>query len=250
MAAVPSGAAATAGERGVSLSACVLQRWRHSMGSHCRSHDCLPKYCLCGSSLRTSDTGSPNTHYLGRVRSPRTIGPGKPGPAVARKTNRQDQRWQLNKCGSSSTSVLPEPAHFHVNAARNKLPFGAPSGHPVRPFGCPLQKPTCAAQKVMSALPSKADICGATRDIRFVPKAVRSLPIRSGFDPSPLEFTVSAQARDAWDQISTVVSKIAWQLRRPEHRAPCFCNGDAPTQSVSCQFQYPDQAVLEQRPNL
>ena len=67
---------------------------------------------------------------------------------------------------------------------------------------------------------------------------------------SVLEFTVSAQARDAWDQISTVGSKIAWQLRRPEHRAPCYCNGDAPTQSVSCQFQYPDQAVLAQRPNL
>jgi len=47
-----SGAAATAGERGVSLSACVLQRWRHSTGSHCRSHDCLPKYCLCGAGHR------------------------------------------------------------------------------------------------------------------------------------------------------------------------------------------------------
>ena len=33
------------------------------------------------------------------------------------------------------------------------------------------QKQTCAAQKVMSALPPKADMCGATRDVRFVPKA-------------------------------------------------------------------------------
>ena len=33
------------------------------------------------------------------------------------------------------------------------------------------QKQTCAGQKVMSALPPKADICGATRDVRFVPKA-------------------------------------------------------------------------------
>jgi len=31
------------------------------------------------------------------------------------------------------------------------------------------QKQTCAAQKVMSALPPKADMCGATRDVRFVP---------------------------------------------------------------------------------
>ena len=33
------------------------------------------------------------------------------------------------------------------------------------------QKQTCAAQKVMSALPPKADMCGATRDVRFVPIA-------------------------------------------------------------------------------
>ena len=33
------------------------------------------------------------------------------------------------------------------------------------------QKPACAVQKGMSALPSKADMCGATRDVRFVPKA-------------------------------------------------------------------------------
>jgi hypothetical protein len=32
-------------------------------------------------------------------------------------------------------------------------------------------KRTYAAQKVMSALPPKADICGATRDVRFVPIA-------------------------------------------------------------------------------
>ena len=33
------------------------------------------------------------------------------------------------------------------------------------------QKRTCAAQKVMSALPPKADMCSAIRDIRFVPIA-------------------------------------------------------------------------------
>jgi hypothetical protein len=26
--------------------------------------------------------------------------------------------------------VLPDPADFHANAARNKLPFGAPGGQP------------------------------------------------------------------------------------------------------------------------
>jgi hypothetical protein len=33
------------------------------------------------------------------------------------------------------------------------------------------QKQTFAPQKVMSALPQKADMCGATRDVRFGPKA-------------------------------------------------------------------------------
>ena len=33
------------------------------------------------------------------------------------------------------------------------------------------QKRTCAAQKVMSALPPKADMCGALADVRFVPIA-------------------------------------------------------------------------------
>ena len=33
------------------------------------------------------------------------------------------------------------------------------------------QKQTCAAQKVMSALPPKADMCSALGDVRFVPIA-------------------------------------------------------------------------------
>jgi hypothetical protein len=33
------------------------------------------------------------------------------------------------------------------------------------------QKPTCAPQQVMSALPPKADMCGANSDVRYGPKA-------------------------------------------------------------------------------
>jgi hypothetical protein len=33
------------------------------------------------------------------------------------------------------------------------------------------QKQTCAVQEDMSALPPKADMCGATRHVRFVPIA-------------------------------------------------------------------------------
>ena len=39
------------------------------------------------------------------------------------------------------------------------------------------QKQTCAAQKVMSALPPKADMCSATRDVRFVPIADITAPV-------------------------------------------------------------------------
>ena len=35
------------------------------------------------------------------------------------------------------------------------------------------QKQTFAVQNAMSALPPKADMCGATRYVRFVPKADR-----------------------------------------------------------------------------
>ena len=101
-----SGAAAIAGERGVSLSAGLPQRWRHNTGSDCRSHDCLPKYCLYGSSLRTSHTGSPNTRYLCPSVSWRTKGPHKPEPDVDQRSYRQEQRWQQKSGGSSSISVL------------------------------------------------------------------------------------------------------------------------------------------------
>ena len=50
------------------------------------------------------------------------------------------------------------------------------------------QKQTRAAQKVMSALPPKADMCGATRDVCIVPIAdIRRLirsPHRHGQAPS------------------------------------------------------------------
>ena len=40
-------------------------------------------------------------------------------------------------------------------------------------------KQTCAAQKVMSALPPKADMCGPKSDVRFVPIANIAGLIRS-----------------------------------------------------------------------
>ena len=45
-----------------------------AMGSRCKNRDYPPKYYLCGSSLRTSDTGSPNTRHLSRCLLPRTRG--------------------------------------------------------------------------------------------------------------------------------------------------------------------------------
>jgi hypothetical protein len=46
------------------------------------------------------------------------------------------------------------------------------------------QKQTCAAQNGMSALPPKADMCGATTDVRFGPKAdIEDDYVRSGTAP-------------------------------------------------------------------
>jgi|GEM_PF-2808958 hypothetical protein len=42
------------------------------------------------------------------------------------------------------------------------------------------QKQTFAPQKAMSALPPKADMCGAIRDVRFGPKADMGHPILMG----------------------------------------------------------------------
>ena len=43
------------------------------------------------------------------------------------------------------------------------------------------QKQTCAVQKVMSALPPKADMCSALGDVRFVPIAdIASFVIDAG----------------------------------------------------------------------
>jgi hypothetical protein len=44
------------------------------------------------------------------------------------------------------------------------------------------QKQTFAVQNVMSALPPKADMCGAKRDVRFVPEAdITPVFLESGF---------------------------------------------------------------------
>jgi hypothetical protein len=97
-----SGDAATARERGVSLSACILWGWRQNTGSDCTNHDYPPTHSA--GTLRWSDTGSPNTHCLCPTRSPRTRVPGRRPPVVDRRLAIQE-RWQKS-CGSSSTSML------------------------------------------------------------------------------------------------------------------------------------------------
>src|SRR5262249_27552592 len=94
------------GERDGSGSAFAPRIRRRSTGSDYRNRDCPPKYCLCGSSLRTSDTGSPNTNHLCLSRSPRTTGHCKPELAVNQQSRQQKQRRQLESRESSSVSML------------------------------------------------------------------------------------------------------------------------------------------------
>src|SRR5262249_61840156 len=70
------GTPVSTGERDVSGSAFAIQR--RSTGCDCTSLYSPTKYCLYGSNLRTSDTGSPNTYYLCLSRSPRTMEPVRP----------------------------------------------------------------------------------------------------------------------------------------------------------------------------
>ena len=49
------------------------------------------------------------------------------------------------------------------------------------------QKQTCAAQKGMSALPPKADMCSATRDVRLVPIADIGPSTHLAFWPSLIQ---------------------------------------------------------------
>jgi hypothetical protein len=53
------------------------------------------------------------------------------------------------------------------------------------------QKQTFALQKVMSALPPKADMCGATRDVRFGPIAdmAATSPMILGQEKTPAYVT-------------------------------------------------------------
>ena len=57
--------------------------------------------------------------------------------------------------------------HFRLGASKSHT-TGLNSGELMSALG---QKQTCAVQNVMSALPPKADMCGALGDVRFVPIA-------------------------------------------------------------------------------
>jgi hypothetical protein len=89
-------------KRDVSGSAFAPRVQRRSTGSDCKSLCCQPKYCLCGSSRRTSDTGSPKKRYLGRARSPRTTEPGRSPRNLDCSLPTQEQRQSPKSCVSSS----------------------------------------------------------------------------------------------------------------------------------------------------
>ncbi|MGB8244732.1 MAG: hypothetical protein WCF76_12695, partial [Pseudolabrys sp.] len=69
----------------------------------------------------------------------------------------------------------------------------------------------CAAQKIMSALPPKADMCGATRDVRFVPKA----DIRCGYSSMRL----SARSKKS-RLIGNPMLTTSLSLKSPRPRTP------------------------------
>ena len=142
-----SSCAASAGERDVSRSAFAPRIQRRSTGSDCKSLYCLPTHCLCGSTLRTSDTGSPNTRYLCSSRSPRTKEPQRP----LRDLPLQEQ-WQPPKSSGSYVNLhagVSNNTKEAVVISMNRSDSGR-CGRYVR-FG------------------SKADILRRPRHVRFTP---------------------------------------------------------------------------------
>jgi len=101
------------GERCFSGSAFAPRIQRRSTGSECKSLCCLPKYCLCGSSPRRSDTGSPNTRFLCRSRSSRTTEPVRLPRVLGRSLPMQDQPQPPKSRVSSS---------FKLHAVLSKTP--------------------------------------------------------------------------------------------------------------------------------
>ena len=79
------------------------------------------------------------------------------------------------------------------------------------------QKQTCAAQKVMSALPPKADMCGANRDVRFVPIADSCTAVN-------LQRDVAGPARSGHYRQACEYRLTEWRSSRTAR--PRRCRGD------------------------
>jgi hypothetical protein len=117
------------GVRYVSGSAPLIQR--RSMGSECKSLYCLPKYCLCDSSLRTSDTGSPNASHLCPYRSTRTTKPVHPSRVRDRSLSMQELPQPPKSCVSSfklhAGLITPRRLslfqYIHVQFAKSDKPI-------------------------------------------------------------------------------------------------------------------------------
>ena len=62
------------------------------------------------------------------------------------------------------------------------------------------QKQTCAAQKVMSALPPIADMCGAKTNVRFVPKA--DIKASRGLSPISDKYSGTRQNDDDFGELA------------------------------------------------
>ena len=81
------------------------------------------------------------------------------------------------------------------------------------------QKRTCAVQKSMSALPPKADMCVATRDVRFGPKADIAQPSVSGV-PGRLSHHFE---RVATGQIFDIAQLTSNPIKQPKITSATLC---------------------------
>jgi hypothetical protein len=84
------------------------------------------------------------------------------------------------------------------------------------------QKQTCAMQNVMSALTPKADMCGATRDVRYVPIADIGPSTHLAFWPSVIQELPTGSAGAFLEALMPSADKINFakndRLPAPERR--------------------------------
>ena len=105
-------------------------------------------------------------------------------------------RWKMKRVKIGRAAARPDRKLLKLGLACECRSVHALRG--VEAMSALGQKRTCAVHHLMSALPPKADMCGATRDVRFVPIADMGACPRSQIFETPCFTRAWPAPRTAW----------------------------------------------------